>query len=405
MSLPSTDDGGAAPAPSSHGQHPIRHFSFLDDAQREAVFHLAPEAFDRLSPRTDLAHALGATLYTPSLHPRLEARLARARSDGVTSAVVCLEDSIGNHEVPEAEANLAAHFSRLLEQPSVPLPLIFLRVRDPEQIARLADLIADAMGLVAGFVRPKFSVAGGPAWMERVAEVAADATLPMYVMPVLEGPEVLYRERRLAELLALADLFQEHNDRVLAVRVGATDLCGLLGLRRSMDETVYDLAPIRDCIADIVNMFRRSSSDLVITGPVWEYVDRQERIWKPQLRETLFERHSETGRALRARLISRHLDGLIAEVVADRANGLLGKTVIHPSHVRAVNALSVVSLEEYQDALAIVELNGNGASTSAFGNKMNEPKPHRAWAERLLARAKAFGVYREGVSFVELLDV
>ena len=391
-------------APALHGRHPIRHFSFLDDDQRGAFFHVGPEAFDRLSPKADLAHALGATLYTPSLHPRLEERLSRALSDGVTSAVVCLEDSIGNHEVPDAEANLAAHFGRLAKAPGAPLPLIFLRVRDPEQISRLADLIAEAMHLVAGFVLPKFSAENGPAWLASVAEVAGGASLPMYVMPVLEGPAVLYREQRLAELLALADLLEEHNDRVLAVRVGATDLCGLLGLRRSMDETVYDLAPIRDCIADIVNMFGRPSSRLVITGPVWEYFDRQDRLWKPQLRETLFERHSDTGRALRARLISRHLDGLIAEVVADRANGLLGKTVIHPSHVRAVNALSVVTLEEYQDALAILRLSGNGASASAFGNKMNEPKPHRAWAERLLARAKAFGVYREGVSFVELLD-
>ena len=90
--------------------------------------------------------------------------------------------------------------------------------------------------------------------------------------------------------------------------------------------------------------------------------------------------------------------------MADRANGLVGKTVIHPSHVRAVNALSVVTLEEYQDALSILRLAGNGASASSFGNKMNEPKPHRTWAERILARSRAFGVYAEGVSFVELLD-
>jgi hypothetical protein len=34
---------------------------------------------------------------------------------------------------------------------------------------------------------------------------------------------------------------------------------------------------------------------------------------------------------------------------------------------------------------------------------MNEVKPHRAWAERTMLRAEAFGVAREDVSFVDLL--
>lgn len=382
----------------------IRHFTFLEPDDEAAVFHLPPQEFDRRSPKRELAHALGATLYTPALHPKLGAKLSKAVQDGVTSTVVCLEDSIGDHEVPAAEANLAAHLATLVEAPSDLLPLVFVRVREPDQITRLADMLGEGMDLLTGFVLPKFCAANGPRWLEAVAGVADASTLPMYVMPVLEGPELLYRESRLQELLGLAELIAAHQDRVLAVRIGGTDLCGLLGLRRSVDETIYELAPVRDCIADIINVLGRPSSGLVVTGPVWEYFDRQERIWKPQLRETLFERHSATGRALRTQLINRHLDGLIAEVVADRANGLLGKTVIHPSHARAVNALSVVTLEEYEDALSILSLTGNGASASTFGNKMNEPKPHRAWAERLLARARAFGVYLESVSFVELLD-
>ncbi|MGH9226133.1 MAG: HpcH/HpaI aldolase/citrate lyase family protein [Acidimicrobiales bacterium] len=388
------------------GERPrIRHFSFLSADDEATVFHTPPQAFDRRSPKGELSHALGATLYTPSLHPRLGSRLSRAVHDGVTSTVVDLEDSIGDHEVGDAEANLVEHLGRLVDEPSTALPLIFLRPREPDQIPRLAAMLNGALHLVAGFVLPKFCAANARHWLDAFGGVAATAPLPMYFMPVLEGPELLYRETRLAELLELADVFRVHESDVLAVRVGATDLCGLLGLRRSMDETIYDLAPLRDCLADVVNVLGRPSSGLLVSGPVWEYFDRQERIWKPQLRETLFERHSATGRALRAKLINRHLDGLIAEVMADRANGLLGKTVIHPSHVRAVNALSVVTAEEYQDALSILSLAGNGASASAFGNKMNEPKPHRAWAERILARSRAFGVYADGVSFVELLDV
>jgi len=135
---------------------------------------------------------------------------------------------------------------------------------------------------------------------------------------------------------------------------------------------------------------------------VWEYFPSTERMFKPQLRETPFAAHEE--RRLRTKLIAADLDGLIREVALDRANGLTGKTVIHPTHVAAVHALSVVGQEEYEDACAVLATNARGgAVASSFGNKMNESKPHTAWARRTMLRADAFGVAREGVSFVDLL--
>ena len=74
-------------------------------------------------------------------------------------------------------------------------------------------------------------------------------------------------------------------------------------------------------------------------------------MFKPLLRESPFIEHAE--RELRGKLIRKDLDGLIREVALDKANGLIGKTVIHPSHVAAVHALSVVTLEEYTDAVDI----------------------------------------------------
>jgi hypothetical protein len=63
-----------------------------------------------------------------------------------------------------------------------------------------------------------------------------------------------------------------------------------------------------------------------------------------------------------------------------------------------------VGQEEYEDARDVVATGGcGGAAASSFGNKMNESKPHTAWARRTLLRADAFGVARENVSFVDLL--
>jgi citrate lyase beta subunit len=190
---------------------------------------------------------------------------------------------------------------------------------------------------------------------------------------------------------------------VLAVRIGATDLSSAYGLRRSRELSVYDIRVVADAITEMVNIFcRTDGSGFVVTGPVWEYFSSPERLFKPQLRESPFAEHEERG--LRAEIIAKDLDGLIREVVLDRANGLSGKTVIHPSHVAAVHALSVVTHEEYSDALDVLgTAAGGGASASAFRNKMNESKPHTAWATRILQRAEVFGVARPTTSFVDLL--
>jgi citrate lyase beta subunit len=189
---------------------------------------------------------------------------------------------------------------------------------------------------------------------------------------------------------------------VLAVRIGATDLSGQYGLRRSREHTVYDLALIAGVIGDVVNALGRDDGGYLITGPVWEYFSSSERIFKPQLRESPFIRHDEPK--LRAELLAHDLDGLIREVSLDRANGLIGKSVIHPSHVAAVNALSVVSHEEYLDAIDILGTSASGGvASSAYGNKMNESKPHSAWARRTELRGRVFGVAHPDVSFVDLL--
>ena len=224
----------------------------------------------------------------------------------------------------------------------------------------------------------------------------------LYAMPVLEAPEIGSNRTRPATLAQLHGLLTDYRDHVLAVRIGATDLSGQYGLRRLREQTVYDVALVATVIGDVVNELGRADDGFVISGPVWEYFSGAERIFKPLLRESPFVQHDE--RTLRAELIAKDLDGLIREVTLDRANGLTGKTVIHPSHVAAVNALSVVSHEEYLDAIDILDTSaGGGVATSAYRNKMNESKPHTNWARRTMLRAQVFGVAQSEVTFVDLL--
>jgi citrate lyase beta subunit len=277
-----------------------------------------------------------------------------------------------------------------------------VRVRHPDQIPLIARGLESDAGVLTGFVLPKFTPANDRAYLDAVRAASDECGTPLYAMPVLEAPEIGANRTRRGALAEIHAVLTESRAHVLAVRIGATDLSGLYGLRRSREHTVYDIAMLAAVIGDVVNEFGTADDGFVITGPVWEYFSGSERMFKPLLRESPFVRHDE--RTLRAELIAEDLDGLIREVTLDRANGLTGKTVIHPSHVAAVNALAVVSHEEYLDAGDILGTSaGGGVAASAYRNKMNESKPHANWARRTALRARVFGVAQPDVTFVDLL--
>ncbi|MFE7576677.1 HpcH/HpaI aldolase/citrate lyase family protein [Streptomyces sp. NPDC057521] len=382
----------------------MRHFGHIAAAAKDGLFFQEPCAFDADSPAPLLSAALGATLYSPATRPRLADDIVKLVGRGVVSMVLCLEDSIDDSEVAGAEENLVRQFAEL-DARSIELPLLFIRVREPEQITDLVRRLGASVRLLSGFVLPKFTRARGVPFMEALTKAEAAAGRRLFAMPVLESPELLHLETRRDTLRGIAETVTAHRDRVLALRLGVTDFCSAYGLRRSPDMTAYDVGIVAHVIADVVNVLGRADgTGFTVTGPVWEYFPRQERMFKPQLRNSPFQENR--AEALRTALIAHDLDGLLREIDLDRANGLLGKTCIHPSHVAPVHALSVVSHEEFSDAQDILrpESNGGGVLRSAYTNKMNEVKPHRAWAERTLLRAEAFGVAREDVGFVDLLE-
>ena len=380
----------------------MRHFDFLSEAERQRLFFRPPQPF---SPRDDLnvlGMALGATLYSPATRPSLVADLAKRVSQGVVSTVICLEDSIPDQAVAAAEQNVIAQL-RAYAESGARRPLVFIRVRSAAQIPMIMTGLGEQASVLAGFVLPKFTEENGAQFLDAIREASVATGHRLLAMPVLEAPGVIFAESRIEVLLQVRQLLEKYREHVVAVRIGATDLSSVFGLRRSRDLTIYDVRVVADVIADVVNIFTRADeAGYAVTGAVWEYFSGTERMFKPQLREAPFIEHSE--RALRAELIARDLDGLIREVALDKANGLTGKTVIHPSHVAAVHALSVVTHEEYCDARDVLGTrSGGGVSSSTYGNKMNESKPHSAWARRTVLRAAVFGVANADISFVDLL--
>lgn len=378
------------------------HYAFLHAHERARLFHVPPQPLEPDCPADLQSVALGATLYSPATRPNLAADLQRSRSAGVLSTVVCLEDSVPDDALKAAEDNLVAQLQRV-HTSSAEVPWLFVRVRTPTQLTELVDRLGPAVGAVRGFVLPKFTPTTGPNFLDALQRASDTSGVRLWGMPVIESPEVIHLESRVRVLGELHALLHARREQVLAVRLGATDFAGTYGLRRSADTTVYDVRLVANVISDVVNvMGRHDGTGFTVTGPVWEYFTSGERVFKPRLRASVFAEHGAAD--LREQILLRDLDGLIREVELDKANGLTGKTVIHPTHVAAVHAMSVVSHEEYSDARDVLgRSSAGGVLTSGYRNKMNEVNPHRGWAQRVLLRAHAFGVARADVSFVDFL--
>ncbi|GAB7191277.1 HpcH/HpaI aldolase/citrate lyase family protein [Kineococcus sp. NUM-3379] len=385
----------------------MQHFAHLPPDVRAQLFHRDPHPVTHSSPVPELAWALGATLYCPATRPELAADLGRLAARGLLSAVACLEDAVPDARLAEAETRLVEQLRRhhrdVADGLAAPL-MLFVRVRTPEQLCSVVERLGEDAAGVAGFVLPKFG-APGQAEPERflgaVVEARSALGRPLWAMPVVETADVLHRETRLEALLRVREVLSAARDVVLAVRTGATDLSAVHGLRRPRGVTVWDVRVVADVLGDVVNVLGRlDGTGFCVTGPVWEHFTSGERLFRTGLRATPFEQVDV--RDLRPRMLRDDLDGLLREVELDRVNGLVGKTVIHPGHVPVVHAMSVVPHEEFCDAVDVVGA-GDGVMASAYGNKMNEAKPHRAWAERVLARATTFGVAAEGVSVIDVV--
>ncbi|MGI8350635.1 HpcH/HpaI aldolase/citrate lyase family protein [Niallia circulans] len=389
----------------------MKLFSDLNEKQLERLFFQLPEEVFSTSEKEVLSYALASTLYMPATRPNIYQDLLRKKHPALTSMVICLEDSIGDHEVDLAERKLVEELTDINQAIQnglllkSELPLIFIRIRSIAQFLSLMDILGDKIALLTGIVIPKFEAEAGEIILKELQKYNKLGYC-LYAMPILETKKIIEKETRINELLSIKNVLDHYKHLILNVRIGATDFCGLYGIRRSPETTIYDIAIIRDCISDIINIFTRADSAYVVSGPVWEYFTTKERILIPQLRETPFrKRYGKAGMNMRTQLIDKHMDGLIREVMMDITNGLTGKTIIHPTHIKPVQALNVVPYEEYLDALNIMDSNNGeiGVVKSSFSNKMNEIKPHLYWAQKIILKSKVYGVFHEGVTYIDLL--
>ena len=376
----------------------MRHHLYNPD------FHFVKEPieFNKYTDRQVLQYCLGATMYMPGHRDFTELILAR-KYPGLTAMVMCFEDACRLEDVPRAEAN-SLHtldvLSQKLERGEIgyaDIPLLIFRVRNLEQFKHFSSLLEPRhIRVLAGFNFPKFNAENGEAYFAHLRELNEKFGEILYGMPIIEDRSVAFKESRMEELLGIKRILDRYRELVLNVRVGATDFSSCFGARRDVEYTIYDILTVRDILTDILNVFSRDG-DYVVSGPVWEYFKvkksmRFQELPKINIQESLLRREP---------LVSAEVDGLMRELILDKANGFIGKTIIHPSHINYVNGILAVTREEYEDAVQVLDTSG-GVIKSVKANKMNEIGPHHLWAEKLVARAEAYGVIESKQSYLEL---
>lgn len=291
------------------------------------------------------AMTLGATLYMPcTRHDLFERLFGPTAVAGLRSAVLCLEDAVLDRDVPAAMAHLAALLRRIAQREAAPGdPIVFIRPRHGTMLEHILHL--PGIERIQGFVLPKAHADNMPAYLS--LPYAAGHRL----MPTLETRETLdpYELRRLRDQLLAVQ------DRVLALRIGGNDLLQTMGLRRVEGRTAYD-GPLGAVIGMLVSSF----------AP-----------WGFALSAPVFERFGDTAL-------------LREEVQRDVEHGLFTKSAIHPDQVAVIQAALAVPSHQWREAQAI--LAADSAAVFAHHGVMCEPSTHRGWAERILARADAFGV-------------
>ena len=365
----------------------------------------SPVNFNKHTDKQLLQYCLGATMYMPATYDFLD-KIVNDKLPGLTSIVLDFEDALDETKLAPAEENvldLLKEISARLEVGTLSddvVPLIFCRVRNPQQFQSFAQrLRPEHLRALTGINFPKFNAENGTTYLETLRWINDALGDIVYGMPIIEDQSIAFIESRTEQLLAIRKILDENRDIILHVRVGATDFSSVFGVRRGIDYTIYDIKPIADILSDALNVFGRRN-DYVISGPVWEYF-RADKSMKfaplpaHDIQESLI-RHIP--------IYNSEVDGLLRETIMDRANGFIGKTVIHPSHIKFVNALYAVTKEEYRDALQILDVSG-GVAKSQAGNKMNEINPHRSWAERIISRAQAYGVIEDGTEYLHLFSI
>lgn len=310
-------------------------------------------------------YSIGALLYCPANNKSIANSIISEKFGKQYSIALCLEDTIHDNYVLEAENIMINSLKTIYEASKNKmfyLPKIFVRVRNANQMHRIFYALGENIDILCGFILPKFSLDNADDYIDVLLRINQESNKPIYAMPIYENSSIVDLRHRYDILYTLKDKLSPIEELILNIRVGGNDLCHVFGFRRQDNESIHQIKPISNIFADIITVY---GSDYVISGPVWEYYNSSN--WE---------------------------NGLIAEIKDDKLCGFIGKTVIHPNQISVVNDAYKVSSKDLEDAKSILNWDDSLhslVSGNIVAERMNEYKTHYNWALQTILLAEAFG--------------
>lgn len=314
----------------------------------------------------ELSYGVGPLLYMPAFQVNIVEKIKNNAIEGLTSICLCLEDSINEKSLKEAEKSLLFILSQLcdLAKNGTKLPLVFIRVRSYQHLKELYKSVLEYQDALTGFVFPKVDGKNSHHYASLMKRINKEANRKIWFMPILESECVYNPESRRRCLLSIKKAFKCVDEYLLNYRVGANDLCSLSGVRRAPGMTIYEILIISSIFAEILNIFSR---EYVVSGPVYDYFDNgQSSSWK---------------------------ETFIKEIRLDLSNGFVGKTIIHPSQAKPVIDELKVEKDVLEQAKKILNWSDDKLGVqkdNSFG-RMDEKKTNQIWAEKIITLAKIYG--------------
>lgn len=310
---------------------------------------------------------VGALMYCPANSHKSIVQALRSEIYGKPfSLAFCLEDTVREDYVAQAEKELFDTLTQIkaaYTEGAFYLPLIFIRIRSPQHLKKLALMYSAFSDILTGFILPKFFIENCPLYVEAIHDITTIYGLSYYYMPIFESPTMIDLDSRYKNLSAVKAQLAPISQHILNIRVGGNDFSHAFGLRRHVSDTIYDVKPVANLLIDIVTTF---ATQYVVSGPVWEYYAGDG--WDTGLRR---------------------------ELSLDLLSGFVGKTVIHPNQIPIVNEMCRVSKSDYADACSILNWDKKDSRlvcASAQANRMNEYNTHFNWANKIVRLAEIYGV-------------
>lgn len=283
---------------------------------------------------------LGAPLYMPALrHDILDCANGEKYPD-LRSMIFCTEDALSKTDVESSLRHLGLCLQGFRQ---ITGKYRFIRVRNPDILARLLDL--PQIENIDGFVLPKFDNTVFHRYFDQLQHTN------FKIMPTLETKAVF-------DVGAMTELRQSLlsvKEQVLMLRIGGNDLMNLIGIRRPRHLTLYE-TPIAHVIAQLVTTFRPYG--FALSAPVFEYLNE----------DTLLQK----------------------EILQDLAYGLIGKTAIHPAQIARIEAAYTVEQPEYDMAAKLID--SNSPAVFKMHDAMCEVATHKQWAMEILCRQQCYGI-------------